>query len=68
MSEKAFIILSAEMYNSLLSEQTGILIRSDKDLLNEFISDEIKNKKRIKILVLLNFVLSVTIGVLAMLK
>jgi hypothetical protein len=68
MSEKAFIILSAEMYNSLLSEQTGILIRSDKDLLNEFISDELKNKKRIKLLVLLNCLLSATIGVLVMLK
>jgi hypothetical protein len=68
MSEKAFIFLTAEMYNNLLSEQTGIMIRSDKDLLNEFISDEIKNKKRIKMLILLNCFLSVTIGVLVMLK
>lgn len=68
MSEKSYIILSAEMYNNLLSEQTGILIRSDKDLISEFILDEIKNKKRIKVLVLLNCILSVTIGVLVMLK
>jgi hypothetical protein len=64
MSEKTFIIVTPEMYNRMFSDESGVQIKSDKELINQFIDDEIKISKLLRYSVMLNIVSIIVIVVL----
>jgi hypothetical protein len=64
MSEKTFIIVTPEMYNRMFSEESGVQIKSDKELIDQFIDDEVKISKLLRYSVMLNIVSIIVIVVL----
>jgi hypothetical protein len=64
MSEKTFIIVTPEMYNRMFSDESGVQIKSDKELINQFIDDEVKISKLLRYSVMLNIVSIIVIVVL----